>query len=199
MQKLGKLFITLLLICVPLQIGAEEVEESIETMNLPNLLEKMGIQIKDPNYLESQDMANIYLFYGSTCPHCHDFLNFLNNSLEEYGKYFRLRAYEVWDNKINEKIMNAAAEELNTTIEGVPFIVIGNQYFTGYSESMNEDILNAIMTEYKAEEKFNVVEQFDEAKYLLPETDYGVVFGFIAILVIILGAALWAKRKNQEV
>lgn len=201
----------LIALCLPVSIMADTVENIetgssndsdegilLEVTDLETTLSLEGMEISDPNYLEEQTQANIYMFRGSGCSHCRDFLTFLNDSLAEYGKYFRLRAYEVWENDDNAKLMEDAAEVLDTEIEGVPFIIIGKEYFFGYSESMKDDIIAAIKKEYEAEEKTNIIDLVDEADLNKKDQDFPIIICVGLVIVGLVVAIVWAKNKTKE-
>lgn len=73
----------------------------------------------------------VYLFYLSTCPHCHEETGFLQRlSLE---KNIQVRAFEV-SNRINENLWREVGDKLKVIDLGeVPFTVVGDKYFVGYS------------------------------------------------------------------
>ena len=107
----------------------------IVTINLPD------IALEDIKY--DKNKVNIYLFWGNGCPHCEDFLDFLEENTD-YKDLYTLNTFEVWYNQDNYNLMNEFATALDEDVTGVPFIVIGNKSFKGFSSSLEEEILNAI-------------------------------------------------------
>lgn len=87
---------------------------------------------------------NIYLFYGETCPHCADLEDFLGTLDNDVTKNVNFYTFEVWNNEKNNKLMKKFSDKLNANADGVPFMIIGNKYFIGYSHSDNKKIINAI-------------------------------------------------------
>lgn len=55
---------------------------------------------------------------------------------------------EVWYNQKNNKFMEELVGELGKEVEGVPCLIIGDQVFFGYTESMG--------TEIKKQSKMNI-------------------------------------------
>ena len=53
--------------------------------------------------------------------------------------------------------MGKVAKKLNVDASGVPFIVIGDKSFTGYSESMNEEIKAAIKDQFNNKKYKDIV------------------------------------------
>ena len=43
-------------------------------------------------------------------------------------------------------------------LKGVPYLVIGEKSFKGYSQSMDKNIINAIMSAYNSDERFDAYE-----------------------------------------
>ena len=80
----------------------------------------------------SNNIVDVYLFYGRECPRCAE----LEKALEEIKKdYPNLKVHknEVRYNSENRNYMNEAASILDTKVTGVPFTVIGTRFFSGYS------------------------------------------------------------------
>ena len=97
-----------------------------------------------------EDKINIYFFWGDGCPHCEELFTFLESIKDEYNEYFNLYGFEVWYNEDNGKIMDYFQEELDETVgsRSVPYYIIGDKSFAGYTSSMNEEILDTIKEKY---------------------------------------------------
>lgn len=93
----------------------------------------------------------ISLFYGDGCPHCRDFEEFLDALPESTKKHVIVNKYEIWFDEVNNKLADKVADYFGTTVTGVPFYIIGNRVFGGYSESRNEIILDTIEDMYQNE------------------------------------------------
>lgn len=76
--------------------------------------------------------ANVYVFYGKTCPHCHEAMEYLDSIKNDYD--FKTIEYEVWYDEENANLMKEVAEYLDVNARGVPFIVIDNTPIIGYSK-----------------------------------------------------------------
>ena len=57
--------------------------------------------------------------------------------------------------------MESISKKLEDDASGVPYIVIGDKSFSGYAESMNDEIKEAINTLYDSEEKYDVFTQLE--------------------------------------
>lgn len=104
-----------------------------------------------------KEKINVYIFYGSTCPHCHHAFEFFDSIEEDYGKYYNIKRYEtwLWDNIDNSKALEKVAAHFGTAKDkiGVPYIVIGDKVFLGYSEDYNDEIKEQIVNTYNEENK----------------------------------------------
>lgn len=110
-----------------------------------------------PNVVSAkEEKINVYIFHGDGCPHCAKALEFFDSIEEEYGKYYNLVKYETWtsfnashNNKLMKKVAEAFGEDLENL--GVPYIIIGDKTFLGYTESYGEDIKKAIEDAYNSD------------------------------------------------
>ena len=80
---------------------------------------------------DEKNLVNIYLFYSDTCPHCASEEKVLSELKKEYDN-IRVYSYEISDSK-NSKLLDDVASMLGTTVKGVPFTVIGDKIYKGFS------------------------------------------------------------------
>ena len=80
---------------------------------------------------DSRNLVNIYLFHSSTCPHCKEEIELLDK-LEEKYENIRVYKYEISDPN-NSLILSQVSEIYNTKVTSVPFTIIGNKTFNGFS------------------------------------------------------------------
>lgn len=81
--------------------------------------------------------VNVYLFYGSGCPHCAKERQFLSSILIKKYPDLKIHEYEVYYNSKNVSLFEKVATKLKSDTNGVPFLIIGDQYFVGYSDSIS--------------------------------------------------------------
>ena len=108
---------------------------------------KLDVVEKDLYYQKKK--VNIYLFWGDGCPHCEAELKYLDSLVSKYGKYFNIFALEVWHNENNAKLYEKLAEKMGDEVKGVPYTIIGEKTFSGYSEEINKEIIKTIKSQYK--------------------------------------------------
>lgn len=132
--------------------------------NMKNNKEIKLTDMTENNISYSKEKINIYLFYGEGCPHCEELKNYLNSLDNKEKSYFDIYTFEVWNNSTNQQFMKDSAKFLNKEVSGVPFLIIGNKTFEGYSESMNAKIEKTIETEYKLNGKNDYYKKYKSAK-----------------------------------
>lgn len=175
-------------------------KEDYVSKNLEETLTEEEIEHDLSNYKENDKQATIYMFRGHGCGYCKKFLTFINSIVDEYGEFFKLETYEVWSDDKNAKLMEQIGETLDTDVSGVPFIVIGDQYFTGYSERYDDSIKDAITKLYNSKEKYDVFEEL-EKKLQEEENEKNkdkVLSITINAIVVVLASALIIVINNKN-
>ena len=87
----------------------------------------------------SSNKPNIYIFWGDGCPHC--------KALAKFISKVNIYSFEVWSDKDNKSFMKKFGKYLGQDVSGVPFMVIGDKIFDGYSSGdtkTDQQILDAI-------------------------------------------------------
>lgn len=106
---------------------------------------------------EEENKINLYLFYGQECPHCEDERKWFEEIKEEYKDYLNVYEYEVWHDDTNKDNMEKVKEMFNETKTGVPFTVVGDTEYVGYSEVVASIIEGKIKEYSELEHKPNEV------------------------------------------
>ena len=194
-----KLLILLLVIALlPIRAFAKTYYDDYNTKNFKETLEAEGMEIKNKNYKEDDKQAIIYMFRGDGCGYCRAFLEFLNSISEEYGKYFRMVSFEVWNDANNSELLNKMPIVTNKSAGGVPYIIIGEKVFGGYAEDYNEDIKNAIMAQYN-DPSYDVFEKLDEMlNGNSGNTSFAVIFWNAFFVVAATVAIIIVNNKNTK-
>ena len=117
--------------------------------------------------VSAKEKINVYMFRGEGCPHCEEAEKWFKEleKDKEYVSYYNLIDYEVWYDEENADLMEDVAEKLDTTANGVPFMVIGEKYFNGFTESMESDIKRAIKEAYNSVDYVDVVKGVKNGTY----------------------------------
>lgn len=101
---------------------------------------------------EEKNLVNIYLFYSDTCPHCASEEKVIEELEKKYDNIVVYR-YEV-GNSENARLLEEVAKIKDTTVTGVPFTVIGDKVYKGFSESDSKERFMATI-EYYSEYGYN--------------------------------------------
>lgn len=112
--------------------------------------------------VQAQETVNIYFFWREGCPHCADEKPFLQ-SMEEKYDFVELHTFELPFKKNTEelqdnlKLLQKVGEELNVSIAGIPFTVVGEHHFIGWqnAETTGKEIEAAITCEDACTDKIS--------------------------------------------
>ena len=91
----------------------------------------LSLVMASENDNKEKNLVNIYLFYSDTCPHCAKEKELLDEIMDKYDNV-RLYKYEIGDED-NSKLLDEVASLYDTTVSGVPFTVIGDKVYKGFS------------------------------------------------------------------
>lgn len=122
-----------------------------------------------PFRVDAKEKVSLYLFYGDGCPHCGAEEKFL----KKYENDINIIKKEVWYHSDNEELLEKVKAVYNIEAKGVPITIIGNTYFVGYSDTIKNDIINAIKF-YKKDNRYvnNVNKIIEEDVDEIDITDY---------------------------
>lgn len=84
------------------------------------------------NIKAEENLVNLYLFYSNTCPHCEAEMELLEELQEDYDN-LKIYKYEISEDE-NSLLLSKVSEMFDINVTGVPFTVIGEKTFFGYSE-----------------------------------------------------------------
>lgn len=114
------------------------------------------------------EKVTIYIFWGNGCPNCTNAINYFYGLGDEYADYIEFETYEVWYNSNNNKFAQEVAGLLDHDLEGVPFLVVGEEYISGWGDSVGESMINYALDYYQDKNYKDVV------KEALEDTEYEV-------------------------
>jgi glutaredoxin len=151
---------------------------------------------------ETKDPITVHIFRGEGCGYCAAALEFFDSIEEEYGDYFTLEKHEVWSDEDNATLMTNVASYFGETVTGVPYIVIGDVTFQGYSESYDDDIISAITEAYESGNFVDIVAGIQDGTITTSATgekDNNTTTIIIIVVAIIGFAALFYFARDTEV
>lgn len=203
MKLIKKVLIVLMIGLMILPLNAQAKEKSYKTMNLDEALTEESIEHDFSNYKETDDQVVIYLFRGKGCAYCRKFLTFLNSIVDEYGSKFKVVSYEVWYDSDNAELMQKVSETTGEEAGGVPYIVIGDKVFAGYSESYDADIKAKIDELYKTKKnkRYDVMQNLGKKDDEKEGNDMS--FGLLAFTIIFplalaAGVVIYENKKHID-
>lgn len=197
-KKIAIIVLMLLSVIIPVKAFAKE---QYKTLNLEETLAEEGIEKKFTDYKETDDQVIIYLFRGKGCAYCRKFLEFLNEITDEYGKYFKLVSFESWYNEENSNLLGEISTFMGEQASGVPYIIIGDKVFGGYTESYDESIKTAIKTLYDSKDRYDVFEEYEYSKKwdkILNPSNFTVIIWTICLVAVSTVVIVLTNRANTK-
>ena len=138
MKSLKIIFILLVALLLPIVAFAEDEDTDAATT------EDGEVVMAE----EGSNEVNVYFFRGEGCSHCAEAEAWFESIEEEYGSKFKIVDYETWYNSENAELMQEVAKARGEKAEGVPYIIIGNQSWNGFTESYEQEMINEIKSNY---------------------------------------------------
>ena len=141
--------------------------------------------------------VNVYFFRSSTCPHCQEAQAFFEELQqdEEYKDLFVIKDYEV-SSKANVNLMEKAIEKMGNNSSGaVPYIIIGDEAFLGYSSDSDDDLKEKIKEVY-ADDSFvdplaDIINDSNQT-----DNDNLIILGIFAGAIVLIVGGLYFARKD---
>lgn len=202
MKKKIFLFIAVVAVLFPLSSLAKTYYDDYATMNFVQTLKAEGMEIENTDYKEDSKQATIYIFRGQGCGYCRKLLTYLNSISKEYGKYFKVVSFEVWNDSKNSALMSKVANLKGDSANGVPYYIIGDETFGGYSEEYNDRIVKAIMNVYNNSDTKDVFKDLEASEKGTSSNGGSDTFATVFWNLIIVGAAagvvIYLNNKNKE-
>lgn len=187
----------LLLVLIPFNIFAISKDYKDVVYNITN--EKVD-----------KDKINLYFFRMDGCPHCAEEEKWLENIKDKYGDYLNIYDYEIKNSNKNREYYYNVKKVLNDEItKSVPYTVIGETYFVGFSETISEQIENKIKelidenVKSSNDVKIPLLGKVNMKKVSIPlvATILGAVDGFnpcaMWILLLLINMCISIKDKKK--
>lgn len=92
---------------------------------------------------EPKNIVNLYIFWGEGCPHCAKAKEVLEPYVEQNDN-IGYESFEVYYSVENQKKMQAVGEVLKVEASGVPFIIVGDEYYLGFSAIAGDEIIERL-------------------------------------------------------
>ena len=146
--------------------------------------------------------VKLYFFRGEGCSHCAEAEAWFESIEAEYGSYFEIVDYETWYNEENYELMQRVANARGEQAQGVPYIIIGNQSWNGFTESYESEMISKIKEEFEK----NIEDRYDIMK-LLPDIENkkdkdstgSDVVALLIILVVVGGICFGVYKARNSI
>lgn len=102
---------------------------------------------------EKSDTVTLYLFHSEVCIHCKYENKFLKQMEAKYKDKLRIVKFQTYKNEYNQNLMKEVKEMMECDQNGVPFTVIGETFFVGYSDAIGDQIDQTIKSYIEGTEK----------------------------------------------
>lgn len=154
------------------------------------------IQVKAEG--EESKEVKVYFFRGEGCSHCAEAEAWFQSIEEEYGSYFQIIDYETWYNRENADLMQRVAKARGEEAKGVPYIIIGNQSWNGFTQEYGSEMIERIKSEFEKDVK----DRYDIIK-LLPEMENekdstGSDILALVIILVVFGGICFGVYKARK-
>ena len=106
-----------------------------------------------PFNVDASNKIDLYLFHSKTCPHCKEEIKYLEELKKEKSNVF-IHLYEVTENKENSKLLKTIQNIMDEETNYVPFTIIGNKVYVGFSNNTKLKIENTIKSYEKESDKY---------------------------------------------
>ena len=139
------------------------------------------------------EKVKIYLFWASWCPHCHDFLEYFSDKYADYSDYFEIVSFQVdageGNNQVNSALMSSIGEVLGSEGSGIPFIIVGDWYQSGFG-SDGTNIIEQALSAYQDPKYKDVVAETISKKNLASDPT--------SMSEALVNAGISAKETKEE-
>jgi glutaredoxin len=138
----------------------------------------------------ADDTVEITMFVGEGCPYCEQARAFFSGLTAAHPN-LEVVEHEVWYDPAGAELMARTASDLGATPGGVPFIVLDDQWWSGYAPSIGDEIAAAVLPRLGATtEAAGLVESGDSASY-------AGVLAAAALGVAVVGGVLLVRSRAR--
>lgn len=138
----------------------------------------------------TDDRVVVTMFVGEGCPYCAQARAFFAGLTAAHPR-LEVVEHEVWYDPAGAELMAQTASELGATPGGVPFIVLDDQWWSGYAPSIGDEIAAAVLPRLGASsEQAGLVSSDDGGSY-------AGVLAAAALGVAVVGGVLVVRSRTR--
>ena len=159
----------------------------------------------DVEFDYDSDKVPVYMFRGEGCPHCAEAEEWFESVKDQIQNKAELVGYETWNNEDNAKLLEQVGEIMKQDVEGVPYIIVGNKTWSGFSQDYADEILEEIDNVYntKKEDRYDImtyVNDLANGKKSEDKTDTGSIIAVIVMILVVagIGTGVHFARKSTK-
>ena len=115
-----------------------------------------------PISVSAKEKVNLYLFHSDVCSHCQAEIKYLKELEKKYDN-LKIHLYETNSNKDNAELMKDIKKKLKITSPVVPFTVIGNYYYIGFGDGIDDGI-EELVKKFSEEKETDMIKPILEGK-----------------------------------
>lgn len=140
----------------------------------------------------------VHLFWREGCPHCANAKAYFASIEEKYGKCFELVLHQTGTKEVNDLFQKVAAHYKDDG-KGVPFIAIGEEYFVGYSETLNQKLEKTIVDASNDDNYEDVVKKIENGELNTKDSSVSdTVVSILIIGVVLFGIVALVKTSKDK-
>ncbi len=94
---------------------------------------------------QADEKVVVYVFWGEGCPHCAKAIPYLKDLVQQHPS-IDLQMFEVYNVEANRLLFEKFGESYGFKPRYVPTIFIGDKYWEGWSDQIQQDVTSAIET-----------------------------------------------------
>ena len=157
-------------------------------------------ETKEEANVSCANKITVHLFWGNGCPHCENAIKYLEGTIaDEYKNCFTLEKHEVWYDEEGSELMQGVAAYFGEDVTGVPYLVIGEDTFGGYSSELNEKIEKAIVSNANSEDYVDVIKKVKSGESnKVNKSGSGDTIVTISIILVAIGGIYALVRTSRS-
>ena len=149
---------------------------------------------------EESKEVKVYFFRGEGCSHCAEAEAWFQSIEAEYGAYFQIVDYETWYNQENAELMQRVAKARGEEAKGVPYIIIGNQSWNGFTQTYTPEMISKIKSEFEKDvkDRYDIMELLTTGKTAKDEDSTGSDVAALIIILVVVGGICFGVYKARS-
>ena len=149
---------------------------------------------------EESKEVKVYFFRGEGCSHCAEAEAWFQSIEEEYGSYFEVVDYETWYNKENSELMQRVASARGEKAEGVPYIIIGNQSWNGFTQEYGSEMIERIKSEFEKDvkDRYDIINLLPEIEKEKNKDSTGSDILALVVILVVFGGICFGVYKARS-